>query len=221
MNRIIAIIILVSLFLIGFIKLYFNLSNIEKKNNKVVCFKTKLADFEEELKSKGFNNEIYEYLVLKSAVVQNTIGAFGVGDMKQPYSNEVIRDYHIIVNEVNNFYIYYDRGLDHQLGDSIMYVKLSITKYIGYIDNRMLDLKTELKNPLIWLREGIRAVVLFPIDFLYWTEIIQYSNYTIIKNNIVVKILSVLIGTIGFISAIVTIVTGYQPLIEIIDSMVK
>jgi hypothetical protein len=64
------------------------------------------------------------------------------------------------------------------------------------------------------LREGIRVIVGFPVYFLYWTNLIQYSSYSKIKSNIIMKIIGFLVGTIGFISAIVTIITGYEPFVE-------
>jgi len=63
---------------------------------------------------------------------------------------------------------------------------------------------------------GVRVVVGLPIYLLYWTGLIQYSSYSKIKSNIIIKFIGFLVGAIGFISAIVTIITGYEPFIEII-----
>lgn len=72
----------------------------------------------------------------------------------------------------------------------------------------MNGIRGNMKNPLVLLREGVQFFVTLPIMFLYWTGITNYTTSYKWSNNIVVKLLSLGILLIGFISSIITIILG-------------
>jgi hypothetical protein len=78
------------------------------------------------------------------------------------------------------------------------------------------SIKANILNPIILLREGVQFFVTLPISLLYWTGVIQYSTQNKLSNNIVVKFINFLIIIIGFVSAIVTIVLGWEQFKEIL-----
>ncbi|GAB6928875.1 hypothetical protein JCM10914A_28580 [Paenibacillus sp. JCM 10914] len=108
----------------------------------------------------------------------------------------------------NGFGLNLDRKI---LQETIRMIDDMLLTFIGAADNWVNEAQKELKNPLIWLREGVRFVVTSPVSLMYWSGLIRYRTYNTLSNNFLVKLLSFLIGVIGFVSSIVTIVTGYTP----------
>lgn len=85
----------------------------------------------------------------------------------------------------------------------------AIIRHIGSADDIIKEeLTRELKNPFIWLREGVRAIIAIPVSLLAWFGVITDSVADRIKTSILFKIFAGSIATIGFISAIVTIALG-------------
>lgn len=86
----------------------------------------------------------------------------------------------------------------------------TLVMQVSRINELGVDTRKETLNPIILLREGVQFFVTLPISLLYWTGIIQYATQNKWSNNIVVKFINFLIIIIGFVSAIVTIVLGWE-----------
>ncbi|WP_375357391.1 hypothetical protein [Paenibacillus enshidis] len=95
----------------------------------------------------------------------------------------------------------------------------SLLRYEGDLSERDNATRNRLKNPFIWLREGVQWVVTLPIQLLYWTGVINYVVLSRWSNNWFVKFLNFLIIIIGLASSIVTLVTGYNPFIQIMKEI--
>lgn len=207
---------------IGFIKIKIDLRKIADDIKKCEEYRGKLKEFKVKIENNEFSSEIFEYLNYKSGTIQNLIGYFGIAvNYKPPYSNYILRNYQIIINELSYLYDYYSNNMQNLIFDSLMTMDSCILKYIGYVKDKEEKLLKGLYNPFIWLREGIRIIVQFPIFFLYWTGIIKYAKYTKILDNILFKIFSVIAGTLGFLGTIITIVTGYENFINIVSQFIK
>ncbi|MDO3653540.1 hypothetical protein [Bacillus subtilis] len=76
--------------------------------------------------------------------------------------------------------------------------------------------RKETLNPIILLREGVQFFVTLPISLLYWTGLIRYSTQYKLSNNFFIKLINFLIILIGFVSAIVTIVLGWEQFKELL-----
>lgn len=92
---------------------------------------------------------------------------------------------------------------------------MQIARYEELYEN----IKRNLLNPIVLLREGVQFFVTLPISLLFWTGVIQYSTQDKWSNNIVVKFLNFLIIIIGFVSAIVTIVLGWEQFKGYLDKL--
>lgn len=212
-----AIIFIVAIAVLGVINIIYRIVKNNKDLNIVFNYQNKLVEF---LNSRSKGTILYDnldYLNKNSWEVQDIIDAVGMNvSMIDPILGVQYSKYQIIINGVDEI----TRSLKSSFGRGLDEIPLMmhncLGKYIGYGERNRNELISYLKNPLVWLREGIRIIVGFPIYFLYWTGLIKYSSYSRIKSNILVKFLGFIIGTIGFISAIVTIVTGYEPFINII-----
>ena len=221
MNYKFGILTVVLIMILGFIKIFIKVKKMQSDISQCEKYRGKLGEFTDRLSKNDFSYQTFEYLNSKSCIIQEIIGSFGIAaNYKPAYSNYFISNYDIIVNEVNNLLNYHSNRYQKGISDSLIMIDSSLSKYIGYAQNKKDKLSKNLLNPFVWIREGIRAIVTFPIFFMYWTGIIEYSHYNKIQNNILFKVIGVIIGTLGFIETLMAIVTGYQPFMNIIKSII-
>lgn len=225
MNTWIPLTIIALVIFIGFMKSYTNYNNKSNQNEFAIEFLNNYREFCDELFKNNFNEEKYQWLKLNSSKMQSSMGRYGTAASYKPSgANYFFQNYQIIVNSLPEIRNQYRRMIDgfglsfewRMLEETVRMIEEALLTYIGARSNTVEDAKKELRNPLIWLREGVRFIVTSPISLFYWSGLMQYSTYNTISNNFFVKLISFLIGLIGLISSIVTIVTGYTPFKNII-----
>ncbi|MEC0106894.1 hypothetical protein P4H27_08080 [Paenibacillus taichungensis] len=225
MNTWIPLTIVASVIFIGFIKSYMDYNSKSNQNEFAIEFLNNYREFCNELFKNNFDEEKYQWLKLNSSKMQSSMGRYGIAASYKPGgANYFSKNYQVIVNSLPEIRNQYRRmingfGLSFEwrmLEETVRMIEEVLLTYIGAQSNIVEDAKKELRNPLIWLREGVRFIVTSPISLFYWSGLMQYSTYNTISNNFFVKLISFLIGLIGLISSIVTIVTGYTPFKNII-----
>jgi len=220
LNNWLPFIIVVLIIVIGFVKTVATLRTTVKNENFAIEFMNNYRDFCSPLFQNTFNGDKYQWLKMKSTKMQTLMGSFGIASVyKPPGANHYFRNYEIIVNGisgirenysemVNSYSLDLERRILQEVISTIDDVLLT---FIGAAEGWVNEAQKEVKNPLIWLREGVRFVVTSPISLMYWSGLVRYRMYNTLSNNYPVKLLSFLIGVIGLVSSIVTIVTGYTP----------
>lgn len=222
MTRLGGVIILLTVTVIGFINIIVRLYKTNKDLNTIIEYKNKLVDFLNTTNNYSFSSGIFDYLNTNSYEIQSILGEFGILDsLIDPIRGVQYRNYELIINGVNDLLMYSNSGIYSSVKESGLMMDSSIGKYIGYSNLQYEKLVKSLKNPFVWIREGIRLIIEFPIFFLYWTGLIKYSRYSKIKENIIVRLIKSFIGTLGFIGTVMTIVTGYESFINIIKQFIK
>lgn len=218
-------IVIVIIFIIGLVRGIYYYFHVLRKFNYSVDFTNHFRDFGSQLvEHEYFDSEKYQWLMMNSSKMQSMMGSYGVVSYKPPFANYMYKNYQLVVNGIREIKGNFQRaagsyGLSFEkrwVLESISMVDDALLTYVGAMSNYLDGTKRGLKNPLIWLREGVRFIVTSPISLLYWSGLIKYRTYNIISNNFFVKVLSFVIGIIGFVSSIVTIVTGYTPFKSII-----
>lgn len=187
----------------------------------------KFREYGNSLIKENEDYKAYEWLTMKGPKMQAKVGELGIAKgFIPPFSNIQYNTYQIIINTLP---ILRDEARDpmrsyNSLQNKIFHNYLSmiddvLLRYIGSLENRLEDVRTQLKNPFIWLREGVQFFVQIPILLLYWSGLIQYTTYYRFSNNFIIKFINFLIILVGLVSSIITIVTGYNPFIEIFNNM--
>lgn len=221
MYKWIAIIMLITILVIGVIKVFKDWNEHQQSLKFTFSFINKFREFGNDLFNKQFNQESYQWLKLNSFKMQSLSGDFGVAQsFKPPGANYFFKGYQIIINGVTEVKNIYQRmsgsfgGLSiewQMLQESIGMIDDALLSYLGFLENKSEQKIKAIKNPIIWFREGIQFIVTLPISLIYWSGIINYRAYYSVYNNIFVKLISLTVGVIAFISSIITIVTGYVP----------
>lgn len=222
MQKWILIVILFALCILGFIRLVLDRVYKIKEREFSVNFLNKYREFSNQLMNDNFNNENYQWLKLNSAKMQKQMGVYGVVHAYKPaFSNYIYNNYEIIINGISHIRDLYSETFDFGLGRKVVFDEITgiddvLLIYMGAIDNEIEVNMSEIKNPMIWLREGVRLIVTLPISLMYWSGLIRYSTYNSLSNNFFTKFISFLVVVIGLVSSIVTIATGYIPFWDII-----
>lgn len=227
MENWIPMIILIVVCIFGFIKVFLSKRESENEKNYAISYLNKYREFTNDLIKDNYNSDAYVWLKLNSSKIQTQMGEYGVAQAYKPaFSDLIYHNYQVIVNGISHIRDLYSQGgnigLMSRLEANILYKEISVIDdmlltYIGAQDNHVNNKVKEMKNPIIWLREGVRIIVTLPISIMYWSGIIHYRTYNTIANNFFVKLISFLVASTGLVSSIITIVTGYEPFMHIID----
>ena len=91
-------------------------------------------------------------------------------------------------------------------------------RHIGSLNETEKDIKKHLFNPITCFADGIRFVISLPIFILKWLGIVSDEGTLKIQSSFFFRIINWLVAFIGFFSAIVTIVIGWDEFWSLIFS---
>lgn len=212
---------ILTVFIIGFVQVYNRHNRVVKKidfageyRNKFVKFSNKyFENYDRWSRSGNFDGEQYVWLTMNVCRIQNYVGTFGIMDYIAPFQTYKVSNYQIIINTIPKF-------RDGSIKDfDVNSVDDSLLRYIGYLDEYQKDTQRNLKNPIIWFREGFREILSIPIFILSWFGIISNRTLNSIKDSLIYKVISGLIALVTLISSIVTIIVGYDQTLKFINTI--
>lgn len=218
MEQLIIITVLLAICVYGFFKISIKL----KKQNENLAF---AASFLEKLKSyvssEGRNLDDYGWMIHRSNKMQNQMGSLGIlHSYRPPYQNIIYNDYPIILNMLPDLRssIQEDvlRSVAYQYANAL---QEALVRHIGCIDDNLESYNREIKNPFKWFREGVREIVVLPAYLLSSFGIVSESFVGKLISSVFFKVISGLIALLGFVSAIVTIVIGWEEFVKKLSSL--
>jgi hypothetical protein len=152
---------------------------------------------------------------LNAPKAQREVGIFGIGEYIAPFQIYKIRNYQSIVNTLPKFRERFFNDAEITSVDDIL---LRCIGYYQEIDDRVIK---EGKNPFKWFQYGVRFLVGLPFMLLKWFGIISDQTLDQITSNRFFRVLSGLVGLIGFFGSIVTIITGWEAFKNITMALFK
>ncbi len=221
MDRIIAASIVFLLLLVGFISIR---RDYKRLSDQTVLATEFLKKFTEYLNSQGKDYSLYSWLIQKSPKLQIAMGQYGVMQAySPPYSGVMYQNYQTVVNLLpeirrefeDDIYLRNVRGLREYAN----LIHESLLRYIGDLDDRLNDKIKELRNPVIWLREGGSWVLLLPLLIFHWLGLLGESLLKNIANNLLFRILSGIVTLLGLLSTIITIVVGWDSFVGYLEKL--
>lgn len=181
--------------------------------------------FLEELKkywnSGGSDMGSYGWLLHRSNKIQNLMGSQGImHGYKPPYQDVMYRHYPIILNMLPELRSALEdeilsRNVAHQYANAL---QEAVLRFIGSVDDQIEETEKELRNPVKWFREGVREVVAFPTYLLGWLGLVKEGTAQKIVASSIFKAFSGLVALAGFLSALVTIVVGWEAFVKVIGN---
>lgn len=209
------------IFFIGFVQVYNRHKKVVKKidfadeyRNKFVEFANKYFKTHDRWSQSGdLDGELYVWLTMNVSRIQNYLGTFGIMDYIAPFQTYKVSNYQIVINTLPKF----RNGSIQDFDDNS--VDDSLLRYIGYLEEHSKDTLKNLRNPIVWFREGFREILSIPIFILSWFGIISNRTLNSIKDSLIYKVISGLIALVTLISGIVTIVVGYDQTLKFISKL--
>ncbi|WP_144506468.1 hypothetical protein [Bacillus mycoides] len=217
------------LIVIGFIRQINTLNQLQEDVNFLVTFTKNYVEYLNKYLVKPNSpegNVLFNYLIKNSQKSQALLGDLGYIDYRPAFENHIIKNYPLLVNTIPS--LRSNKVLDplsslarnNPIDEEFLWVHNHLMMRIGYYEEREKKVRKEIRNPFILLKEGVQFIVTLPIALMYWTGLIKYSTLNRVSDYFIFKFLNFLIILIGFLSAIVTLVTGWEPFIKIANKFI-
>ncbi len=204
------------LILYEFYKVSKALEELNEEENFSIEFHNNLITF-----SQSNDEQLFIWLLQNSNKLQLYMGQYGImAEVIPPYANYKITNYQIIVNGVNE--LPNEIRMNHLLNNkSYQYTEMminSIRRYSGTFSPTRQSLSNARKNPIKLFLRGTKRLISIPFMILNQFEIISNSLYDKIIVNKLFKFCSGIIALLGFLSAIITVVLGWDEFIILINN---
>ncbi len=160
------------------------------------------------------DNDLYVWLTKNVSRIHKILGVFGIMEYySDPIARQRISNYHIIINTLPKFQNHNIQKFDiNSTNDCLI-------RFCGELENRITLNKKELKNPILWFRYGIQIILTSPLLLLNWFGIIGKKRVNEITENVVFKFVSGIVSLIGFLSGLVTIIAGYDEVVQFFNKI--
>lgn len=213
------ILVVIGLIIIGLIKEFRNLLRVVKDIDFLSNYNSTYVDYMNNYLGKKYNTpeekELHIKLISEAPKAQRLLLDAGLVDYQPAFRGYMVKNYPILINTIQSL------RNPSSLTEEFNWLNTILIMQIARYKEFQKSIKANIFNPLVLLRKGVQFFVTLPISLLYWTGVIQYSTQYILSNNIIVRFLNFLIITIGFISAIVTIILGWEQFKEILYNFIR
>ena len=204
-----------AIFIIGFITTLREFLRYQKKYDFAFEYFDYLKKY---IESGGDDNSSYTWLTSKSSKIQNQMGVFGLVDYKPAGANYIHKNHQLIVNGLPELRQYYaDRYIFQRLANEMAAsLQEALIRYSGHLEDKLEAAKSNLLNPIIAFREGVRSILAFPLNLLGWFGIVSMSTIYSVTTSIVFKLFSGLAAILAFVGTVMTIVVGWNDFVKIL-----
>lgn len=163
--------------------------------------------------SHNIDAEAYHWLTLHSARMQLLMGPFGIVDYRPPYANYILRNYQMVLNALPEI----RTGLIFET--DITNLDDMIIRFIGWERDRANSFRNRLFNPFAWLQEGMRFIILLPLQVMEWIGIAKEGTINRADNSRSIGILAGIFSLLGIIGTIVGLTVDWEQFIKIIKPL--
>ena len=92
----------------------------------------------------------------------------------------------------------------------------TLVRYMGWSADQIGNKRRELRNPVVWLREGVAALLLLPVWFLRSLGLLSPSRSGRLARSALFRLLTGVVALLGLLSALVTIILGWRLALEVL-----
>lgn len=201
----------VVLALLGFVQVRSAYSRAVRDFGELREYTQKFNAFTAALLAGTSDGELYAWLTRHVNHIHEVLGHDGImAVFIKPYTRETIYNYALIMNTLPDL----RRGMgdERSHAHSIMLCEDALLRGMGTIEGRVRELDRERRNPLVWLREGVRFVATLPIRLLRWLGYGRGSSFEEASNGPLGRLLTGAAWLIGLLASIIQIVQAWGPL---------
>ena len=200
--------------LLGFGQAILRLRELAKREQFANTYLTKLREY---LESNGNAFGVYLWLTQKSMKMQRHLGSTGLlHHFKPAFANYSINNYPLLINHLPKLHSLFGDPINDFTGQAAHYRNAIIeclVRHMGDLEEERESIVTTLKNPLAWFGTGVTLVVSLPLILLGALGIIGATTIEMVTSNRLFKMVASFAALVGFASAVIGIVTGWEQFI--------
>lgn len=165
----------------------------------------------------------YEWLTLNANRMQAQMGPDGVVRMKPPHANYMVNNYAIVPNglaEIRKFLSdeFFSQG--DLPGQYHALIDDALLRHQGTLLQGLEINGASVRNPFKWLAVGTQVVLALPLWLLASMGVFSRAFASRLKGSSSFRVFSGLVATVGLVSAIIGIVTGWEQFIALARKVV-
>jgi hypothetical protein len=214
---------IVVIIVIGFISLLLRVRNLNEEHQQGTDFINTYREYCQSIMTQKEDYSLYQKLTMDAPLMQEKVGSLGVAHhWIPPFSRFAYSNYQLIINllpeirsKLRSSLYGWNSLVNEEVAGYMSTIDEVLLRYIGVLEKRQKFALNNISNPFIWLREGVQFFIQLPISVLYWSGLIRYATYNRLTDNFLIRVLNLLVIIVGLVSSIVTIVTGYNPFLDI------
>lgn len=225
--RWIPIIATLAVMLIGHILSRVALADYEKRAKKTADFRDKFIDLANYyMEYHQVDPKLYQDCIREVDDIQVELGYDGIiAEFIDQLKNVKMKNMQVLVNVFPEMI-----SMVSQMDNYIIQVRMSqyfqhcidsMEKHIGRLSRLDETERKQLWNPIACFGKGMRGVLSFPLDALYWLGLLNARSNRAIQDNAIFKLIGKVVTAVGFISSVMGIVLGWNEFVKIILKIVK
>lgn len=168
-----------------------------------------------ERSTQPLDGQLYHWLVAHMDKTQRLLGFYGRAHYTAPFGRFQVANYEYIINTINQIATGDAEPVDLSMCDNMM------VRYIGAMKRIIDDKEKGIKNPIMWLQQGIQFYIGLPIRLLNWFGIISETSFEKIVSSKFFQVLAGVAGLAGFIASLVTILQGWPAIKDLLNNLKK
>ncbi len=208
--------------LTGFIRLLKVFLDTGKKHDFAVEYFDKLDDY---IDKRGDDPETYAWLIKRSNSIQKQISSEPLlPSHGRAGANPQYKDTPVIINMLPELRSALHDGLLSRGSVAVSYgssLLQELLRHIGIIEDARREQAAWLRNPFVWLREGVRFIVELPVHILSWLGIMSEQTVRSVVRGAVVRAFEVFVTAVGLIGAVIVVSVGWPYFKGLVDALIK
>ncbi len=223
MDRLIILLVIIIICIIGFISKIKYLYKLCNRQDFVLEYHNKFWEFVTQKMNGIYDDQPYNWLMFNIDRMQNELGKIGyisyIDNLKGIQARQVpallsifpeIEQFDTTVNNYN----LRKRFLDVTQVCINLFLRIE-----GSLARWKETTKKELINPFSLFGEGIRRIIHFPINCLYWIGVFPYNVSNKIKSNFLFRFAETIFKLISLLGTIIPIVIGWEQFVDALKKL--
>ncbi len=224
MDKIIIIVAIIVVCVIGLMLKIKYIYDLNKRHEFVVEYHNKFVDLINGKMSGSFNQINYTWLMKNVHKMHSELGAIGYVNYVDKLHGVQATNHALLLNflaEVQQEDDIRNPIIAKRMMDSAKTCSDMFIRHDGDLSEWKEETKKKVCNPFSLFGEGVRYIVHLPINCFYWLDLISLETAVKIKTNMFLKMIEKIFMLLSLLSAVVTIVIGWNEFVVIIIGFFK
>jgi hypothetical protein len=169
------------------------------------------------------SRETYEWLTRNAVRMQHELGGTGLVTFRPPFANYVVNDYPVVLNGLAEIRKALSDDLLARGDQPAQYHALvddALMRHQGIVLEKSRQNSVALRNPLTWLAVGTQVLLSAPLWVLASLGVLPRRLVSRVRSSSIFRVFSGITAAIGFLSAVVGLVSGWEQFLQIARKVV-